>query len=77
MDGVHIYSLDNLSGYGISNLQKKKYLNKLILRYMDSNSLSVESLLIIALADPSTRRDNSICMTNQTPYAWRGPALQP
>ena len=77
MDGVHIYNLDILAGYGTPNLLEKKHLNKLILRYTDSNSLSVESLLIIALADPSTRRDNSICMTNQTPYAWRGPALQP
>ena len=77
MDGVHIYNLDILAGYGTPNLLEKKHLSKLILRYTDSNSLSVESLLIIALADPSTRRDNSICMTNQTLYAWRGPALQP
>jgi len=77
MDGVHIYNLDILAGYGTPNLLEKKHLYKLILRYTDSNSLSVESLLIIAFVDPSTRRDNSICMTNQTPYAWRGPALQP
>ena len=53
MDGVHIYSLDSLAGYGTTNLLEKKHLNKLILRYTDSNSLSVESMLIIALADPS------------------------
>ena len=34
MDGVHIYSLDNLVGYGTPNLLEKKYLNKLILRYI-------------------------------------------
>ena len=43
MDGVHIYSLDNLVGYGTPNLIEKKYLNKLILRYMDSD-FSTESL---------------------------------
>ena len=33
---VHIYSLDNLAGYGTPNLLTMKYLNKLILRYTDS-----------------------------------------
>ena len=37
MDGVHIYSLDILAGYSTPNLLEKKYLNKLILRYTDSN----------------------------------------
>ena len=37
MDGVHIYSVDNLVSYGTPNLLEKKYLNKLILRYTDSN----------------------------------------
>ena len=46
MDGVHIYSQDNLAGYGTSNLLEKKYLNKLILRYIDSNFSCVESLLL-------------------------------
>ena len=52
MNRVHIYSLNSLAGYGTQNLLEKKHLNKLILRYTDPNSLSVESLLI-ALADPS------------------------
>ena len=34
IDGVYIYSLDNLVGYGTPNLLEKKYLNKLILRYI-------------------------------------------
>jgi hypothetical protein len=46
MDGVHIYSQDNLAGYGTSNLLEKKYVNKLILRYVDSNFPSIESLLL-------------------------------
>ena len=46
MDGVHIYSLDNLVSYGTPNLLEKKYLNKLILRYIDSNFRSIESLHI-------------------------------
>ena len=50
---VHIYSLDNLAHYGIPNLLEKKYLIKLILRYIDSNSPSVESLLLKLPADPS------------------------
>ena len=33
---------------------------------MDSNFPHVESLLIKLLANLSTRRDNSMCMTNQT-----------
>jgi len=37
MDGIHIYSLDILAGYGTPNLLEKKYLNKLILRDTDSN----------------------------------------
>ena len=37
MDGVHIYNLDILAGYGTPNLLEKKHLNKLILRYTDSN----------------------------------------
>jgi hypothetical protein len=45
-DGVYIYSLDNLVGYGTPNLLEKKYLNKLILRYIDSNFSCVESLLL-------------------------------
>ena len=40
---VHIYSLDNLASHAIPNLLKKKYLNKLILRYMDSKFPCVES----------------------------------
>ena len=43
---VHIYSLDNLAGYGTPNLLEKKYLNKLILRYIYSSFPSVESLLL-------------------------------
>ena len=50
---VHIYSLDNLAYYDIPNLLEKKYLIKLILRYIDSNSPSVESLLLKLPADPS------------------------
>ena len=46
MNKVHIYSLDSLAGYGTQNLLKKKYLNKLILKYMDSNFLSREPSLI-------------------------------
>ena len=46
MNMVHIYSLDSLASYGTQNLLKKKYLNKLILQYMDSNFLSTESSLI-------------------------------
>jgi len=46
MDGVHIYSVDNLVSYGTPNLLEKKYLNKLILRYIDSNFPCVESLLL-------------------------------
>ena len=53
MDGVHIYSQDNLAGYGTSNLLEKKYLNELILKYIDSNFLYVESLLMNPLANPS------------------------
>jgi len=59
MDGVHIYSLDSLAGYGTPNLLEKKHLNKLILRYTDSNSLSVESLLIIALTIRRCRAQSS------------------
>ena len=46
MDGVHIYSLGSLAGYGTSNLLENKYLNKLILRYIDSIFPSIESLLL-------------------------------
>ena len=52
---VHIYSLDSLAGYGTQNLLEKKYQNKLIPRYIDSNFLSIESLLMKPLADPFVR----------------------
>ena len=46
MNMVHIYSLDSLDGYGTQNLLKKKYLNKLILRYTDSNFPYIKSMLM-------------------------------
>jgi hypothetical protein len=53
---VHIYILDNLASHRTQNLLKKKYLNRLILKYMDSNFLSLESSSINLLLDPSVPR---------------------
>ena len=63
MNMVHIYSLDSLASYGTQNLLKKKYLNKLILRYMDSDFLSTESSLI-KLPPPRTWKDRYACGIN-------------
>ena len=41
--GARSYTLGNLASHRTTNLLKKKYLNKLILKYVESNFLSLES----------------------------------